>query len=1236
MNFSVSDDSTQASAKTQERLGWAISDCYFASPRAPLFQHQTSSFDDFAREGLAKVFQQYNPVSIFNDYSEEHNDYAVEILVTFSDIRFAPPTIAENNGVRTPMTPMDARLRGLTYASKGYGDVHFEVRQRSGPNLENVEVQHVRFSQVELLSVPVMVGSSLCGLSQAQSVQQRRALGESASETGGYFIVRGTEKAVICQERQAENSMSCFRAAKTRRATFCTEVKSTCVRRLLPAKKLQVKLAASVHGSDVHDVLASAPHFKHDVPVCVLFRALGIETDLAIACAVFPTLPLGPARSEEWEFCHLLRATLQACPEVRTRADALQYLTRATSVMGNPRELQLTDARRIQYVEDSLRTDILPHMGDDDARKGYYLGRMVRRLLMFSLDYVGEDDRDSYVNKRVETTGVLLGNLSRQYIKRMIKELRTALVKEMRESNWQYTRSVEDLVNTRNINRLFRSKTTEDGLRYCLSSGNWGFKNYNTKAGVAQLLNRMSYSSCMSTLRRINTHIEKTSKLIAPRKLHCTNWGYICPAETPEGANIGGVKNMAMLCEISAQFDSLFLVQSLLGSSPLVQPFSAGAATAAAADGAVPIFVDGDIVGFTVQPGEIVALVRAGRRSGLYHAHTSIAFSPTEREVTIFTDAGRVIRPVLIVEDGEVIALRPHVAARIAAGVPWQALLSELGAVEYVDAHETASLMICSSVAEFLDMTPSERRGYSHCEIHPSLIMGAVATAIPFSDHNQSPRNTYQSAMEKQSVGIYVDNYQDRIDTTAQVLDYPSEPLVQTAASAYTPRRRTPYGTNVIVAIMCYTGFNQEDSVIINQSALERGLFGSTVYRTYRDVKKPVHAPGSNEAFMKPTPADTRGMKFGSYDALDPRTGFARVGATVAGGDVIIGKVVSISAAAKQSMDLVSAAAARAGNSAAFGSSSGAAESGAAPSARAAKRYRDMSTTLRNSEQGVVHRVFESFNADSHHFVKVQMRAHRSPVIGDKFSSRHGQKGTVGMVYAQEDMPFTEDGLVPDIIMNPHAIPSRMTIGQVIECVMGTACSALGATGDGTPFTRLAVPDLCALLQQQGLDPHGEHTMYNGFTGQQLPCKIFAGPTFYQRLKHMVEDKVHARATGPSVLLTRQPTEGRARDGGLRMGEMERDCMIAHGASCFLQEKMHELSDGFNLAISRASGLPAAVNTAKNVFKTFDKADPTYDTVSIPYCTKLLGQELQSMGIAMRIVTEAKQQADDHHTKGRK
>jgi len=778
-------------------------------------------------------------------------------------------------------------------------------------------------------------------------------------------------------------------------------------------------------------------------------------------------------------------------------------------------------------------------------------------------------DRDNYKNKRMEATGSLMGTLTNQCVNRMVKDIKTYMAKELNTGLWLLNKDYTEIISDNNIAKIIKGGYIEGILKGALATGNWGMKNNMNKQGVSQVLNRLTFMSTLSHMRRISTPIDGAGILIEPRKLHNTQWGYVCPSETPEGHSIGVVKNFAMSCETTCHIPSS-IVRSII--SEFIHPFETLDIYTFNKLDQVKVMVNGDWIGYTDQPNDLVNHVRNSRNTLQIHPHVSVSWDIRGNTILIFTDRGRITRPLF--KNTELTSLSQHSTE----GLTWDNIMMNHSFIEYIDIQETDTILISPSVKSLGSLE------YTHCEIHPCLILGVMANCIPFSNHNQSPRNTYQSAMGKQAVGIHCSNFNQRYDTFSHILHYPQKPLVDTTLMKHFNFNSLPNGINVIVAIATYGGYNQEDSVLVSQSAIDRGLFSSSFYRSYKDEEKKNQLTGDEDIFCAPDTGKLLFPKPCDYSKLSD-DGFVPKNTRVDSNDIIIGKVMPI----KGNPDF---------------------------------RYRDCSTPLKPNETGYIDDNYVSTSSEGYRFCKVRVRTMKVPEIGDKLSSRHGQKGTIGMIYPQADMPCTSDGITPDIIMNPHAVPSRMTIAQLIECILGKSCAELGYVGDGTAFNGTNISDVIKTLESCGHEGCGNQTLYSGITGEQLKTTIFMGPTYYQRLKHMSRDKVHSRAGGPVVSMTRQPSEGRSSHGGLRFGEMERDCMIAHGSAFFLKERLMDVSDKYCIYTCNICHLIIPGNPANNVYEC--KACKNYGDFSkcyIPYSCKLLLQELMCMSIAPRLLT---------------
>jgi DNA-directed RNA polymerase II subunit RPB2 len=1111
-----------------------------------LTYHQIESYDNFIDNIYPCIISQYFPFKL-----DFNNSKVKSITVNIENIHIDNPYYTENNGCTEKMTPNIARLRNFTYSLTIRSDLIVSIETIDNDLI--IKLPNNKIKNIVLLKVPIVVKSKYCNSNLYNK-------DECIYDPGGYFIINGNEKVLISQEKIANNIIQIYPVSKNAsKYSFTAEIKSSNEKTYGINKNISIRITDK---SNIYDnkVYISIPHINQDIPIFIIFKALGCITDKEI---IYYIIDNNDSKIDN-VMIKILYKSLLDVENCHSEMDAIRFISRHLQ----NRNSNFSNEMKESYCKNIIEKEYLPHLSDNIS-KLYFTGLMINKLLKCLLGVQKTTDRDSYFNKRIETSGVLLANLTIQGMTKIMKDMKNSIIKEVNSGSWIICEKYDDIINEVNINKMFKYGYIENIIKGAMATGNWGIKNNLNKQGVSQVLSRLTFMSTLSHLRRVSTHVDNTGKLIAPRKLHTTQWGYICPTETPEGQSVGVVKNLSMMCEITNNNNSdsihTFIEDYKINFDELnIFEYNKFDYT--------KLFINGNWIGYTETPKKLVDDYKQLRRKGYIHPHNSIYWDIHEYSIYIFTDIGRCIRPVLLNENLD------KISYDYLKNKKWEEYLIDKNNhfIEYIDPHEINNLVVS------MDWKIHEK--YSHSEINPTLILGALASCIPFLNHNQSPRNTYQSAMGKQAIGIHATNLNKRYDTFAHILYYPQRPLINTKMMKYFNFNSMPNGINAIVAIATYTGYNQEDSVIINQGAIDRGLFGSTFYRTYKDEEEKNQLTGDEDIFCSPDINKLLFPKPANYSKLEP-DGFIKKDTYINKEDIIIGKVMPI----KNNPDY---------------------------------QYKDSSTQIKNNESGYIDSNYKDINSEGYRFCKVRIRSPRIPEIGDKFSSRHGQKGTVGMTYLQEDMPYTKDGIVPDIIINPHAVPSRMTIAQLIECILGKSCSLLGYEGDGTGFNNTNVDDIIEILENQGFDGMGNEVLYGGINGEQMKTSIFMGPTYYQRLKHMSNDKVHSRSSGPIVSMTRQPSEGRSNYGGLRFGEMERDCMIAHGASYFLKERMFDVSDKYNVFVCNKCNLISTGNNSNNIYeckKCNNYSD--FTKVYIPYSFKLLLQELMSLSIAPRMIS---------------
>ena len=1158
-----------------EEDSWKVISAYFS--QHGLVSQQIGSFNQFVGNNIKEIVDENKVLKIEMDPSYKRNAEPITYELNFGDVKIAanPQILESNEKINKQLFPNEARVRNLDYLS----DLSVEAFLKEKKGEDSDERILGKKQTYPIGKIPIMIRSKYCSLNNKTDIQ-RIELRECEFDQGGYFIIGGGEKVIVAQERMATNFVYVFNKKEQSGFSWQAEVRSSLDGSNRPPVQFAVKIAKkNTHmQNDLGGLItARIPYIKSDVDIVILFRALGLESDKDIIdYIVFD--------ESDNSFKELLRPSIELfSSDYKDKDECLEYLgNRATKGTADSRE------KRIKRAEEILRKDMLSHVSIErgaESKKAFFIGYMIYRLGNCALGRAFGDDRDHYGKKRLDMSGVLLTGIFRQYFRNFLKSVESNIKDKLKN----------DKTGRINLEDVFDTNIITNGMKYALATGNWGKNRVGVvlKTGVAQVLQRLTFMSSLSHLRRLNTPLEKTGKITKPRQLHNTHWGMLCPAETPEGQACGLVKNLSLMAFVSVGTPSK-LIQKDLDEIPDFQKLSE--LSPESIRGKSKIFINGSWVGITNNPEDIMERLIGQRRKACISKEISIVNNFMNKEIRIYTDSGRSLRPLFVVEkyknENNETSSRLKITKQDIRDLTDQKMkfddLVDNGVIEFLDVEEEESSMIAMKITDLVN-NRHYCTTYTHCEIHPAMILGVAASIIPFPDHNQSPRNVYQSAMGKQAIGIYSTNFNMRMDTLSYLLFYPQKPLVVTQSMEFLKFKALPAGINAIVAIMCYTGYNQEDSVIMNQSSIDRGLFRSAFFRTYTSEQR-IESKLKNEQFEVPDRRQVSKYRMGNYGKLDCE-GLIPPGTKVRGDDIIIGKTGLIQYDEDDEK------------------------------AEIIKRKTDLSEAIRPSEEGTIESVMLTTNRSGYTIAKVKCRSVRIPQIGDKFASRHGQKGTIGMTYRQEDMPFSMEGITPDIIVNPHAIPSRMTIGHLIECLNSKVAALRGLEGDSTPFTSVTVDRIANHLHQLGYQKHGNETIFNGFTGRKVDMLIFFGPTYYQRLKHMVDDKIFSRARGPVQILTRQPTEGRARSGGLRFGEMERDCMISHGAALFLKERLMDVSDKYRVHVCQTCGLFAVADIDSQTFRCNLCKEDSAGIVqaTIPYACKLLFQELMAMHITPRI-----------------
>eukprot|EP00929_Paragymnodinium_shiwhaense_P118575 TRINITY_DN90492_c0_g1_i1.p1 TRINITY_DN90492_c0_g1~~TRINITY_DN90492_c0_g1_i1.p1 ORF type:complete len:1191 (-),score=260.04 TRINITY_DN90492_c0_g1_i1:192-3764(-) len=1144
------DTGTEADSVPSMGDKWRLVDS-FLEYRGLITQHITS-FNHFLQVGMNEIITADSNVEV-------RSGSDARWFLRYEKIQVGAPSWQEDMSV-VKTTPHMCRLRDLTYSAPIYVDILY---WKGG-------VKH-RKKNVEIGRLPIMLRSSKCVLS-GLSEQEVERCGECPYDPGGYFIVKGVERALMMQEQPLNNRIIVEVDGKKNITAFVTSSTADNKSRLVITPHTQVKKKG---------LFAKHSVFTELINIAIFFKAMGVQSDMEIVQMVGIERKYADQLVPSFQEVHEKGIFSQKC--------ALDFLN--ARLKHRDRDQKKEGSGKYSMDASSvLKEQFLSHIeckGGDLGPKIRFFGLMIRRVISAMYDDTQVDDRDYYGNKRLELAGQLISYLFEDQFKTMNAELKKQADLALSKWHSQSQARKADVSTYPDVMDLLgdRSRLTK-AMTHAISTGNWNIKRFRIeKAGVSQVLSRFSYMSAIDAMMRVKSQFDRTRKVAGPRQLQPSQWGMLCPADTPEGEMCGLVKHLSLLTHITTGEPEGTLRQLC---------YCLGVEDAATLSGEEMhhvanylVFLNGTLLGVHRRPKKLISNLQALRRSGRIGEFVSCYEHESQNAVMIASDGGRLCRPLIIVQDGKsrfVPEVHVPLLTKPKSDGGWGfADFLKRGVIEWLDVNEENNTLIAFSEKDIMPET-------THMEIHPITLLGVVSGLIPYPNHNQSPRNTYECAMGKQAMGAIAMNQFNRTDTLLLGVTYPHKPLCTSKTLNLVNFHHLGAGQNASVAIMSYSGYDIEDAIIMSRAALDRG-FGRC--HVMRRTMIPLQSYDSGlKDMVAPPPSATsdpnekrRGGRENTrrYSALE-EDGIVRVGEKLEDDFVIANKITP--ADTKEIM-----------------------------MSEADAKYRSTPVRYNNPVSSYVDRVILTMDQRGMTVYKVVTRQTRRPEPGDKFASRHGQKGVVGLIVNEEDMPFSEKGWRPDLIMNPHGFPSRMTVGKMLELIGSKAAVMEGIFANGSAFVNTPADDIYATLIKHGFAPSGKEYLTSGITGEALESYIFCGPVYYQKLKHMVVDKMHARARGPRMVLTRQPTEGRAKEGGLRVGEMERDCFVAYGASNLLLERLMFSSDVFAPTICRKCGLFCG----RPDWCKYCGSSDYVTVVRMPYACKLLFQEMQSMNVTCRL-----------------
>lgn len=966
---------------------------------------------------------------------------------------------------------------------------------------------------VDIGKIPVIVKSDYCNLS-GMTKEQLIENYIDPLEPGGYFIINGNERVIVMTEDLAENQ------------PFIERSKGRIMLRLF-SKRGSYRIPITITDTNEGIVEVSFSRFKN-IPIIIMLKALGMTKEADIAKYI------GKENDS-------LIVNLYEFANIQTDKDAMLAISQKTSLQGTEKEI-------LDRIKQRIDSYFLPHIGlkkEHRIEKAITLCKFIKQFFIAKENPHYLTDKDHYANKRVRMSGDLLADLFRININILLRDIQHSLQKVQKRKKFY------------SIKTIAKSTLFTHRIESAIATGNW----IGERTGVTQNMDKTNYLAILSQLQRVSSMLPGEQENFAARTLHPTHYGRFCPVETPEGTEIGLRKNLAILSKISTRSD--------LNDDRLMKMVSSLGMKRDDNNGS-DVFFNGRFIGVVDNALEFTRKLKEKRRVSELPLELSIRFNPQQNNILLSTEVGRVMRPLVIVENGKTRLTDEHMTLVKQGSLKWNDLIKN-GLIEYLDTAEEENALVA---LEEKDLT----KEHSHLEIDKVSLLGVVTSLVTYANYDQSSRLIRGSKTQKQGLGLYAANFHVRIDTDVNILHYPQKPIVR--SFVYDTLNVHPAGQNVVVAVMTHEGYNIEDALILNKGSIDRGLGRSTYFRPYTSVELN-YAGGLKDEICIPE-KDVSGYRTEeSYKHLED-DGIAYVEAKLSSGDVAIGKTSPpkfLSEVREISI----------------------------------KAKKEASSVIRQEEQGTIDAVFVTEDGQGNKVIRVRTRDLRIPELGDKFATSHGQKGIIGAIIPENDVPFTSKGIKPDVIFNPHSIPGRMTVGYLIELLAGKVGSMSGKIMDGTGFSGQKMEDLEHDLDKLGFRYDGKETMYNGITGRMMDVKIYVGDMYYLKLRYMVSNKMHARSSGKVTLLTRQPIEGRAKGGALRLGEMEQQALVAHGASLLLKERYD--SDKVILHICSKCGAIAIEDNLRGKLTCPMCSSQEIEPVEISYAFKLLVDEIQSLHI---------------------